>query len=426
MLKFKFMGNACGIFTGSNGTRILCDPWLMDGVFEGSWFHYPPIETTPYDVVDVDAIYVSHLHPDHFDERWFGIFRKDMPIIVLNPKGPDFFSKKLRSMGFTTLLRIRDKQTIPFREFKLTMFSAFTPDNFFPASVGKNFLDSALMVECDGVTAFNANDNTPTPDDCDYLLDRFGKVNMAMLNYNAAGPYPACFSNLTTEQKEKANAEMLLRNIEYMATLVNRLKPKSVLPFAGAYVLGGRLSHKNPYLGTTTWDHCATYLRTKIPEDIMVFCLRENTGVEIEPDRMTFNQPYEPIDEGHLKQYLREITIYPYDYDSDPKPDMYALKNELERAAALMQERWKKYGIRSETNVIIKFAWEFSEWECLVNGEGKFGPFLECTIDPRLLRRILYRKSHWNNAEIGCHIEFNRSPNVYEPDLHVGLQFLHL
>ena len=27
-MKFKFIGNAGGIFTGSEGTRILCDPWI--------------------------------------------------------------------------------------------------------------------------------------------------------------------------------------------------------------------------------------------------------------------------------------------------------------------------------------------------------------------------------------------------------------
>ena len=75
-LTFQFIGNACGIFTGSNGTTILCDPWLVDGVFEGSWHHFPKLKTTFDDVQNIDAIYISHLHPDHFDERHFE-FRKD-------------------------------------------------------------------------------------------------------------------------------------------------------------------------------------------------------------------------------------------------------------------------------------------------------------------------------------------------------------
>ena len=44
-MKFKLIGNAGRIFTGSKGTKILCDPWIEDGVFEGSWCHYPPLKT---------------------------------------------------------------------------------------------------------------------------------------------------------------------------------------------------------------------------------------------------------------------------------------------------------------------------------------------------------------------------------------------
>ena len=58
-MKFEFIGNACGIFVGSNGTKILCDPWIVDGVFEGSWFHYPPLKTNFEYFRDIDAIHKS-------------------------------------------------------------------------------------------------------------------------------------------------------------------------------------------------------------------------------------------------------------------------------------------------------------------------------------------------------------------------------
>jgi len=40
-LLFKFVANACGIFIGKNGTKLLCDPWLVDEVFDGSWLVFP-------------------------------------------------------------------------------------------------------------------------------------------------------------------------------------------------------------------------------------------------------------------------------------------------------------------------------------------------------------------------------------------------
>ena len=35
------------------------------------------------------------------------------------------------------------------------------------------------------------------------------------------------------------------------------------------------------------------------------------------------------------------------------------------------------------------------------------------------------RYAHWNNAEIGCHIRFNRNPDVYERGIHFCMNYFH-
>ena len=47
-------------------------------------------------------------------------------------------------------------------------------------------------------------------------------------------------------------------------------------------------------------------------------------------------------------------------------------------------------------------------------------------LDLKLLRRILDRKAHWNNAEVGSHINFKRYPNKMDPDVHTCMSFFHL
>ena len=132
-LKFKFIGNACGIFTGKNGTKLLCDPWVVNGVFDGSWCHYPPLQTTVDDIMDVDAIYVSHLHPDHFDERYF-VFAKDTPIVVLD-HGGNFLHKRLESLNYKNLIKIKNRQRVEFRELSLTCFAPFSRHTFHDTEV---------------------------------------------------------------------------------------------------------------------------------------------------------------------------------------------------------------------------------------------------------------------------------------------------
>ena len=147
-MKFKFIGNAGGVFTGSDGTKLLCDPWIVDGVFEGSWYHYPPLKTKLDDIQDVDAIYVSHIHPDHFDDRNFD-FPKNIPLIILN-EGPNFLKKNLIKKGFNNFIEIKNDQTVKFKEFELTIYKPFSKHIFEESLLG-NLIDSALVLNNDNV-----------------------------------------------------------------------------------------------------------------------------------------------------------------------------------------------------------------------------------------------------------------------------------
>ena len=422
-LTFEFIGNACGIFTGQKGTRVLCDPWIANGVFEGSWYHYPPLSTTPEDVLNVDAVYVSHLHPDHFDERFFN-FDKNLPIIALE-HGHNFLRKKLLELGYNNLVLIKDGETISFKEFTITLFAPFTRNNFHEAEVG-NLIDSAMVIECGGVKAFNANDNTPTPESCVELQQRFGTIDLAMINYNAAGPYPASFANLSDAEKRNEHDRILDRNIAYMHNLVETLAPRMVLPFAGAYILGGYLSRLNDYLGTTTWDVCAQKLNEIGLTSTEVVRLREHDVLNIESG--TSSPEYVPLSPEHLQQYIQQVASDKYPHELDSAPNSAQIIADLETASDRMRQRMARAGISSDRTVTIDVDSKPIQIHPTFSVETDMNatPRLACSLDPRLLRRILDRVSHWNNAEISCHVEFNRVPNEYQPDLHTALQFLHL
>ena len=422
-LTFTFIGNACGIFTGSKGTRILCDPWVVDGVFDGSWCHYPPLATKPEELHDVDAVYISHLHPDHFDERHFG-FSRDMPLIVLNHE-PNFLEKKLRALGFRNFIAIRNEETIKWNEFELTCFSPFSSHVFHEAEVG-NLIDSAIAVSDGGHVALNTNDNTPTTAWAERLREMFGRIDLVMLNYNAAGPYPSCFDNLTRQKKISEHHRILKRNFRHLVACLNAMRPKAFLPFAGAYVLGGKERHKNEYLGTTTWDECAAYVRSHI-KNIDVVTLRERDEYSFEAG--CSDRAYVPIDVKHMKRFIKEdLGNVAYPYESDMWPPEEELLASLKAAAGKMRERMNRYGIHPKKTVYLYvFGCCYQIFPQFSHVRGKLtGNRLECRLDERLLARILDRRSSWNNAEIGAHINFYRTPNDYEPDLHTGLQFLHL
>ena len=416
-MKFKFIGNAGGIFIGSKGTKILCDPWIVDGAFESAWYHYPPLKTKISDIQNVDGIYVSHIHPDHYDEKNFN-FPKDIPLIILN-EGPNFLKKNLINNGYSNFIEIKDNETVQFKEFKLTLYKPFTKHIFEESLIG-NLIDSALVLENDEVTAINFNDNTPDKSACSFLKNKFKNIDLAMLNYNAAGPYPSCFDNLSNEEKISENKRILKRNFDHLCNIIPVLQPKSVLPFAGSYIVGGKNYYKNEFLGTTTWDECAEYLNKNLEFNSRVFCLRENQTYDIKNQKQL--EKYEKIDINEMQNYIQSIKNEKYDYENDNMPDASKLLDEVKLASTKFLERVKKFNIQLKSNVFIKVG---EENVMIVKGQDE-ERHLYCELDLRLLNRILHKKAHWNNAEIGTHINFKRFPNKMDPDVHTCMSFFHL
>ena len=66
---------------------------------------------------------MSHIHPDHYDQRYFD-FPKNLPIIILD-EGPNFLKKNLNLRGYDNIITVKDDETINFKEFKLTLYKPF-------------------------------------------------------------------------------------------------------------------------------------------------------------------------------------------------------------------------------------------------------------------------------------------------------------
>lgn len=65
-MRIQNVASACVVIE-HHGIRVLCDPWLSESAYMGSWYHNPPLTVRPEDFHDVDFIYLSHIHQDHCD-----------------------------------------------------------------------------------------------------------------------------------------------------------------------------------------------------------------------------------------------------------------------------------------------------------------------------------------------------------------------
>ena len=106
-----------------NETKFLIDPWLgpkdyMEG-FESalnSQIRQPRVEL-PFEIektVDVDAVILTHFHPDHFDEYAVNALNKDIKFFVQSQKDLEI----IKSYGFKNL-EIITQQGIDYKNIKL-------------------------------------------------------------------------------------------------------------------------------------------------------------------------------------------------------------------------------------------------------------------------------------------------------------------
>lgn len=88
----------------SNEFKLLCDPWLTDGEYYGSWSHYPPfdLEKNIDEINSYNAIYISHIHPDHCSEETLKRISKNIPIYILSYHAK-FLKLKIERLGFKVI-----------------------------------------------------------------------------------------------------------------------------------------------------------------------------------------------------------------------------------------------------------------------------------------------------------------------------------
>lgn len=107
--------NATLIITYS-GVRYLIDPWLMPkGSMPGFDSAVHPevrqprceLPVSAEEIVNVDAVILTHWHPDHIDEVALGMLRKDIPFFVQNETDRDTVAR----FGFTDVRLLSEKGT---------------------------------------------------------------------------------------------------------------------------------------------------------------------------------------------------------------------------------------------------------------------------------------------------------------------------
>src|SRR5260370_32093958 len=117
-MRITFLGHA-GLHIETKFGTILCDPWEKPAYFE-SWFPFPNNPWLDWDRYgDVDYLYVSHLHQDHFDPKLLNQHVSKAATVLLPDFPVDDLRRQLERLGFTRFYPAKSGQVIHWGELRL-------------------------------------------------------------------------------------------------------------------------------------------------------------------------------------------------------------------------------------------------------------------------------------------------------------------
>lgn len=221
-MRVTYYGQACTLIE-AGGIKILTDPWLTEGAYQGTWFHTHLLadagvtpETLPR---NIDFLFLSHEHQDHLDVATLRTFPRDISLLICRFATPKF-RRYLQQLGFTNIGEVSSGEKLSLGgEVCATIFNTAEYTN-----------DSAILVEHDGVRVFNETDCKLAYDD----LQRIGQqgIDIGFYMFSGANWYPMLYDYADNVMVDlvRRRRRSLLRSFVQRVKLT---RPRLAVPAAG-------------------------------------------------------------------------------------------------------------------------------------------------------------------------------------------------
>ena len=440
--------SSASVLIRDEDTTLLTDPWFIDGEFYGSWCNYPPCTIKFDELENIDGIYISHIHPDHFSTKTLEKMNKRIPIFI-HKFHADFLKSSIERLGFNVIEIEHDRSVNVKNNLNIRILAADNCDpnlclKYFGCGIaektfGSTTIDTLCAIENNEQVIININD-------CPFqiaensalkLKNHYNHINFLLFGYSSATAYPQCFE-LPSNVLDNSQKIIVQKFLSQGESYINLFKPDFYMPFAGRYVIGGQNSELENRRAKIELEDALIYYEnsSNINHDLYKgVILNQNSVFDLTTG--TSNQKYIPINQAEKKHYIESyLSKIKYDYEDDDSPSVEKLIELIPKCFQRFERKRKELNFSSNTQIFIMLPEnKILNFSC--NGKPpsiiakknveKNTPYLFIQTDHRLLLRLFRgpKFAHWNNAEIGSHLKFDRKPNVYERGLFYCLNFFH-
>ncbi|MEO7260930.1 MAG: Rieske 2Fe-2S domain-containing protein [Jatrophihabitantaceae bacterium] len=201
---------------------VLTDPWVNPAYF-GSWFPFPDNSQLDWDTFgDVDYLFVSHLHRDHFDPEHLKRHISKKATVLLPDYPTSELEDQLRELGFSSFVKTRNDEVIELDGLQVMVNSLISPTD---GPIG----DSSLWLSDGKHILLNQNDARPSDLTS---FTKLGHVDAHLLQFSGAIWFPMVY-DLPKRAKQALGATKRERQFDRSLRYIDDLQASHVFPIAG-------------------------------------------------------------------------------------------------------------------------------------------------------------------------------------------------
>lgn len=396
--------------------RLLTDPWLDGPAFLGGWTQYPPPRHEIADLPDVDAIWLTHEHSDHFHENTLSQLDSSTPVYVAEL---DYrrMSSRLSDLGFESVHSMPAGDVYDLHDgVEAVCFE----------SEGA-FFNTVQLFNFGGFKFLNLNDTGVHWE----VKDRIGQVDLVSVQFsNTASGYPLTWNHISDGEKKRILREQNRGALAMCEEIYEMYEPEYFLPFSKFFEIYP--PEHEPYRAVlnssrNTPADVKETLR-EYPVEVLDLIPGESWdeqagGITRRPDRGRF------FDVEFKESYLAET----YTLEDWVRPDSFDISHEELRSyfesfsgtplAAGVGDHAFSMNLTSEARTLHALV-RFTDGDVRYSAHDSPVQFdavdadthviMRC--DGTLVQKVVRENRSWDEVHIGFWCEFDREPDEYNMD----------
>lgn len=205
------------ILVSLNGKKFLFDPVLAKPPHLGSWLFYPEMQRDAR-MLEVDGVFVSHQHLDHYDIDFLRLLPRSATIYLV--EGRPQFSNMLAREG------------IPFVELPENQkFDLGDGVSCIGILHEYNGIDAAVAISNGNFTVYHGNDCFVSNDKLETVKNAYQSINVACVPFAYVHWYPFLLDEVEAEWKKGEADRLINKYLNYGLQQVEFLNPEVAIPF---------------------------------------------------------------------------------------------------------------------------------------------------------------------------------------------------